>query len=218
MINPTVFWLGFSLSMIIIAIIGILSVRFYNTRLSRIDDELNAIKVMLSEIPKETSLQEYMFSHDQRLCSIGEKLDTHPDPDLLRWYIHEHTEQLGTIISMIEDGCKTGLTKADLDNSLRVINSDLGKVLWSLRFDEVKYAERTAESGSSVAESGKARDKHIDDNSSGKVSVFQDDAKSMKAILNDSGDGYDAMLKYMQRTGKSGINALNNLDMAVRGR
>ncbi|MEN8133661.1 MAG: hypothetical protein ABFS45_26555, partial [Pseudomonadota bacterium] len=36
------------------------------------------------------------------------------------------------------------VTKADLENSLRITNDSLKKVLWSLRFDESRFAESTA--------------------------------------------------------------------------
>ena len=73
-----------------------------------------------------------IYSQDQRLRTIGEKLDTHPDPALLQQYIQEHTQQLSTILSMLgEEG---------IENSLWVTNNSLEKVLWSLRFDEGKYA------------------------------------------------------------------------------
>jgi hypothetical protein len=66
---------------------------------------------MLSEMPKELSLQEYMFSHDQQLRGIGEKLDTHPDPALLQQYVEEHTQHLRTIISLLGEGSETRGTR-----------------------------------------------------------------------------------------------------------
>ena len=194
-------------------VIGIawVMVRIYSSRLSRIDEELRAITVMLSEMPKETSLQDYMFSQDQRLRSIGEKLDTHPDPALPQLYIHEHTQLMRTILSMIGEGSKAKLTKADLDSSLRVTNDSLEKVLWSLHFDEDRYAEITAATGNRSAESVKEKVKN-NYKYGEKDREALEDTKFMKAILKNNDDSYDAINKYMQLTGKSGSNALHVLD------
>jgi hypothetical protein len=210
MMDSIIFLLVSSLLIMVIGI-GWVMVRRYTPRLSRIDEELRSITVMLNEMPKEISQQEYMFSQDQQLRSIGEKLDAHPDPALLQQYIHEHTQQLRTIISMIAASSKSELTKADIRNTLRVTNDSLEKVLWSLRFDEDKYAESTAATRSRFAETGKAKVEFINKQSE-KDHEALDDAKSMKAILKNSDNEYGAMLEYMKQTGKSGSNALHALD------
>ncbi|NOR41559.1 MAG: hypothetical protein GQ537_10155, partial [Gammaproteobacteria bacterium] len=184
MTNSIVLLLGASVPIIAIGIVWVM-VSFYSPRLSRIDEELHAITQMLSEMPKEMSLQEYMFSQDQNLRSIGEKLDAHPDAALLQQYIQEHTEQLNTIIHMLGESSKTGPAKADLENSLREISDSLEKVLWSLRFDEDQYAESTAETENKPEESGKAKVKSSNQNNE-KGHEALDDTKSMKAILKDN--------------------------------
>ena len=164
MLSSSVFLLGALLLIMVFSIAWLvwLLVRHYSQRLSRIDDELRAITAMLSEMPGEASLQEYMFSQDQRLLSIREKLDTHPDPALMQRYIQEHTEQLNTIIYMLGERSKTDLAKADLVDSLRITNESLEKVLWSLRFDEGKYAqENTPTIEKQFAQPGNARVKSI---------------------------------------------------------
>jgi hypothetical protein len=200
-------------SLLPITVIGIvwLMVSYYSPRLTRIDEELLTIKQMLSEMPKEMNMQEYMFSQDQHLRSIGEKLDTHPDSDLLQQYIQEHTQQLNTILYMLGEGSKTTLTKTDLENSFQITNDSLEKVLWSLRFDGGKFAESTAKTENKLAESGREQVKSINQNSE-KDRDVPDDAESMKAIMKDNDDSYDAILKYMQKTGKGGSNALHTLD------
>ena len=212
MTDSIIFLLGASLPIMVIGIAWVM-VRYYSPRLSRIDEELHAITQMLSEMPREMNLQEYMFSQDQRLRSIGEKLDAHPDSALLQQYIQEHTEQLNTIIYMLGEGSKKDLTKADLENSLRITNESLEKVLWSLRFDESKYAESTAATENKLAEPDRENVRSIDKISE-KDREVPGDAESMKAILENNDDSYDAMLKYMQQTGKDGSNALDTLDVA----
>jgi len=218
MTDSIIFLLGVSLPIMVVGIIWVM-VRFYSPRLSRIDEELHAITHMLSEMPREMNLQEYMFSQDQRLRSIGEKLDAHPDSALLQQYIQEHTEQLNTIIYMLEESSKKDFTKADLEDSLRITNESLEKVLWSLRFDESKYAESTAATENKLAEPDRENVRSIDKISE-KDREVPGDAESMKAILENNDDSYDAMLKYMQQTGKDGSNALDTLDVvrSMRGR
>jgi hypothetical protein len=213
MANSSIFWLGLSSLILVFASIGVL-VYLYTQRLSRIDEKLRTIAVTLSEIPKENSLREYMFNHDQRLRSIGEKLDTQPDPDMLQWHIEEHTEQLRTILSKLEDDSKPELTRAELVDALRPTNDSLEKVLWSLRFDESKYTESSPPTGKRCAESVNKKSNRRK-NYSENDREPEEDTESMKAILTTSNDSYNAMLEYMQRTGKSGINALHALDAAV---
>ena len=214
MADSIIFLLGASLPIMVIGIVWVM-VRYYSPRLSRIDEELHAITHMLSEMPREMNLQEYMFSQDQRLRSIGEKLDAHPDSDLLQQYIQEHTEQLNTIIYMLGESSKKDFTKADLEDSLRITNESLEKVLWSLRFDGDKYAESTAATENKLAEPGREKVKSINKYSEIGLEV-PGDAESMKAILEDNDDSYVAMLKFMQQTGEGGSNALHALDTAKR--
>lgn len=211
--NSSILWMGVSSLIVVIGIAWIL-IRLYKSRLSRIDEELQAITVMLSQLPRETRLQEYMFSQDQRLRTIEEKLNSPTEPDVHEWHLQENSQQLHTIISMLEDDRKTALTRTDLDNSLQAAHDPLKKVLWSLRFDEDKYSESTATSKIKSAESDKERIESID-KFSGNEREANNATKAMKSIINKTDDDYHAMLKYMQRTGKSGINALQALDMAV---
>jgi hypothetical protein len=193
MMDSIIFLPGLAILIMVIGIIWVM-VHRYRSRLSRIDEELRTITVRLSEMPKETSLQEYMFAQDQRLRSIGEKLDTHPDTALQQHYIQEHSQQLSTIISMLAEGSKSELTKADLNNSLQVTNDSLEKALWSLRFDEDKYAESTAATASEFAESGKAT---VNVTNKRSENDYKDpaNAKTMKAILKINDDRYEAILK-----------------------
>jgi hypothetical protein len=186
--------------------------RRYSQRLSRIDEELRAITVLLSETTKETSLKAYMFAQDQRLRDIGEQLITHPDTDMLQQYMQDQTTQILAVISTLDEGRKSGVTKADLEISLRMINELLERVLWSLRFDEDKYVEST-DTNRGIPEKQGKRNINIDTKSE-KVSKDKDDDISMKSILNDSDDNYGAMLKYMQKSGKSGTEALHALEVA----
>lgn len=210
MTDSIIFLLGSSLPILVIGIVWIM-VHYYSPRLSRIDEELHAISVMLSEMPNEMSLQEYMFSQDQRLRSITERLDAHSDPALLQQQIQELTQQLRQIVSVLEETGRTELTRADIEDSLRVTNDSLEKVLWSMRFDEDKYLESTANAVNASPVSGNAKVDHLVKHRK-KDREAPYDAKSMRAILNDSDDRYDAMLKYMKQTGESGSNALQALD------
>lgn len=186
--------------------------RRYSQRLSRIDDGLREITIMLNEVPKETGLKEYMFAQDQQLHAIGEQLNTHPDTDLLQQYMQDQTTQILAVISTLDEGRKSGVTKADLEITLRVTNELLERVLWSLRFDEDKYVVNTDTNRDRPEEQGK---KNINiDMKSAEAGKDKDDHISMNSILNDSDDSYDAMLKYMHKSGKSGAEALQALDAA----
>jgi hypothetical protein len=213
--NLTVVMLGSAFLILLAGIIWVMA-RIYNTRLSRIDEELQAITVMLREMPKETSLKEYMFAHDQRLRAIGEQLGARPDTDLLQQYMQDQTTQMLAIISTLEDGSKTGVTKADLEITFRVINELLERVLWSLRFDEDKYSENAETNNDSSGVRGKNNINGIDRQiASG---CKDQDDESMKSILNESDNSYGAILKYMQQTGKSGTEALYALETATGSR
>jgi len=200
-----------ALFLILLTGIAWVTVRTYSQRLSRIDNELRSITEMLSETPKETSLKDYMFAQDQRLRSIGEKLDSHPDTDVLQQYIQDQANQIIAVISTHDDSSKS-ITKADLEITLQVTNDLLERVLWSLRFDEDKYADRT-EANKSI--SNNQGNKNISkSNAHSEIRQEITDKVSMKNILENCDDGYDAMLKYMQQSGKSGVEAQQALKSA----
>ena len=199
--------------MIPIIAIGIVWViaRLSSPRLLRIDEELRAITVMLSEMPKEGSLKDYMFAQDQRLQGIGDKLGTSPDTDELHQYIQDQANQIIAVISTHDDPSKS-ITKADLEVTLQVTNDLLERVLWSLRFDEDKYVDRT-EANKSI--SNKQGNKNTSkSNAHSEIRKEITDKVSMKNILENCDDGYDAILKYMQQTGKSGVEAQQALKTA----
>ena len=208
--NLTVAVLG-ALFLILLTGIAWVTVRTYSLRLSRIDNELRSITEMLSETPKETSLKGYMFAQDQRLRSIGDKLDSHPDTDVLQQYIQDQANQIIAVISTHDDSSKS-ITKADLEITLQVTNDLLERVLWSLRFDEDKYLDRT-EANKSV--SNKQGNKNTrKSNAPSEIRKEITDKVSMENILENCDDGYDAMLKYMQQSGKSGVEAQQALKSA----
>ena len=214
--NLTVVMLGSVFLVLLAAIIWVMA-RGYNNRLTRIEKELQAITVVLREMPKETSLKEYMFAQDQRLRAIGEQLDAHPDADLLQQYMQDQTTQLLAIISTLDEGGESGITKADLEISLRVINELLERVLWSLRFDEDKYSESAEKNSGSASGRGEKNITRME-RQRAKGSEDEDDDDSMKSILDESDDSYGAILKYMQQTGRSGAEALHALETAVGSR
>ena len=180
-------------------------VRIYGLRLSRIDEELRTIIVTLNESPKETDLKEYMFAQDQRLLGIGNKLDAYADTDVLQQYIQDQANQVIAFISTHSDDGKSRITKDDLKNTLQVTNELLERVLWSLRFDEDKYVDQT-EANKSI--SNNQDNKNISkSNAHSEIRKEITDKVSMKNILEKCDNGYDAMLKYMQQSGKSGVEA-----------
>jgi len=210
-VNITVAVLS-SLFLILIAGIVWVTVLIYSRRLSRIDDELREIKVMLSEIPKEAGLKEYMFAQDQQLRGIVEKLDTHPDSDVLQQYIHDQANQIIAVISTPDANRKSGVTKSDLEISLRVTNELLERILWSLRFDEDKYVDRT-EANKSI--SNNQDNKNISkSNAHSEIRKDVNDKASMKDILESCDNDYDAMIEYMKQSDKSGIEAQQALKAA----
>jgi len=123
----------------------------------------------------------------------------------------EFAQQLRKITSLLEESSKTGLTRADIEDSSQVINDSLEKVLWQMRFDEDKYAESIVRTGNGTVKSGNAKVNNIYRQRKNDQKV-SDDTKSMKAILKNDDDDYDSIVKYMLQTGKSGINALHVLD------
>jgi len=209
--NSIIVTLALSLPIIIIGIVWVM-VRIYSSRLSRIEEELRAITVMLSDMPNETSLKDYMFAQDQRLQGIGEKLDTYPATDELQQYIQDQANQIIAVISTHDENKKSVISRADLEISLQVTNDLLERVLWSLRFDEDKYKDRT-EANTSISrnQGNESTRKPIAQN---EFRQKINDNVSMKDILVDSDDGYDAMLKYMQQSGKSGVEAQQALKAA----
>lgn len=186
--------------------------RHYSQRLSRVDEELQAIKVMLSEMPKEDSIKDYMFAQDQLLRDIVEKLGTHTETDVLQQYIQDQANQIIATISTHDESRKSGITRADLETSLQRTNELLERVLWSLRFDEDKYAENTEIIADRPGKQGKT-DSGMDAQGT-KAGNDGDDNVSIQSILDDSDDSYSAMLHYMEKSGKSGVEALHALKTA----
>jgi hypothetical protein len=184
----------------------------YSQRLSRIDEVLRDITALLSEMPKENSIKDYMFAQDQRLCDVREKLDTYSSTNELQQYIQDQANQIIAIISTHDETRNEVITKADLEVSLQITNELLEKVLWSLRFDENKFVEDAETNKGSFEGQG---EKNITiDTKIANVSKNMDDRISIKHILDDSNNSYGAMLKYMQQTGKSGIDVLQELETA----
>lgn len=201
-------------SFIIILLTGTVWIifRIYSKRLSRMNEELQDIKVMLNELPKNTSLEEYMFAQDQRLSDIGEKLDAHTDTEWLQQYIKDQANQIIAVISTHDEPRNIGVTRVEHEKSLQITNGLLERVLWSLRFDEEKYVENTDKYRDRLGKKGK---KNINkDTNSANAGKDKDDNISMKSIMTDSDDSYGAMLNYMQQTGKSGTEALHALESA----
>ena len=201
-----------SLFLILIAGIVWVTIQIYSRRLSRIDGGLREMKVMLSEIPKEAGLKEYMFAQDQQLRGIVEKLDTHPDSDVLQQYIHDQANQIIAVISTRDADRKSGVTKSDLETSLRVTNELLERILWSLRFDEDKYVDRT-KANKSISNNQDNKN-IIKSNAQSEICKDVNDKVSMKNILEYCDDDYDAMIEYMKLSDKSGIEAQQALNAA----
>jgi hypothetical protein len=206
-----IIFLASSLPIIVIGIVWIIA-RAYSLRLSRIDEELRAITVMLSEISKETTLKEYIFAQDQRLRGIGDKLDTYPDTDMLQQCIQDQANQVIAFVSTHSEDSKSRITKEDLKISLQVTNELLERVLWSLRFDEDKYVEHTEENNNISKDQDKIMISKL--NPQREIRKDIDNNVSMGAILEGGDDDYDAMLKYMQQSGKSGVEAQQALKAA----
>jgi hypothetical protein len=200
-----------SLFLILISGIAWVIVRINSRRLSRIDDELRAIKVILSEMPNDDGLKEYMFAQDQQLRGIVEKLDTQPSSDVLHQYIHDQANQIIAIISTHDEDRESRVTKTDLEISLRVTNKLLEKVLWSLRFDEDKYVESNEVNTNGPEYQGRKNITRMDTQNTNDCDNL-DDKVSMKKILEKSDDSYSALLKFMDKSGKSGTEALHALE------
>lgn len=200
-----------SLFLILISGIAWVIIRIHSRRLSRIDDELRAIKVILSGMPNDGGLKEYMFAQDQQLRGIVEKLDTQPSSDVLHQSIHDQANQIIAIISTHDEDGKSRVTKTDLEISLRVTNELLEKVLWSLRFDEDKYVESNEANTNGSDYQGRKNITRMETQNTNDCDNL-DDKVSMKSILEKSEDGYNAILKYMDKTGKSGTEALHALE------
>ena len=204
--NSSMILLLAPLLLIIVSVFALVMIR----RLSRIDEELRQITAAISEMPKETSIREYMYAQDNRLCDIREKLDMYSGTDVLQHFIQDQANQIIAVISTQEESRKSGITRADLEVSLQMTNQLLEKVLWSLRFDEEKYVkdantnkDRTRQEGTQNFNTDTKRTKPSKD---------EDDDISMKSILDENNDSYSAMLKYMQKSGKSGTDALQALE------
>ena len=180
-------------------------------RMSLINDELRTIKVMLHEMPKEISVRDYFFAQDQRLLEIREKLDSNLVTDVLQQYIQDQANQIIAVISTHDEARKSGVTKADLEVSMQMTNQLLEKVLWSLRFDQDKYLEELDRTDRDSTEKQGGEKTKIDTKNY-KAGKDKEDDISMKSILNDSTDRYHAILTYMQKTGESGVEALQAME------
>lgn len=202
--SSAILLLGTSL-LIMISGFAWVMLRRYSQRLSRIDEELREITVLLREMPKENSIKDYMFAQDQRLCDIREKLDTYSDTDVLQQHIQDQANQVIAFISTHSDDSKSRITKDDLKISLQVTNGLLERVLWSLRFDEDKYVEHTEENKNISKDQGKIIISEL--NPQREIRKDIDNNVSMGAILEGGDDDYDAMIKYMQQSGKSVVEA-----------
>ena len=104
------------------------------------------------------------------------------------------------------------ISRADLEISLQVTNDLLERVLWSLRFDEDKYEDRTEANKSISRDQGNKNIREPVAHSEFRKEI--NGKVSMEDILENSDDGYDAMLKYMQQSGKSGVEAQQALKSA----
>jgi hypothetical protein len=180
-------------------------------RMSLINEALQTITVMLNEMPKEISVRDYFYAQDRQLFDIREKLAAYPVTDELQQYIEDQANQIIAVITTHDEARKSGVTKTDLEVSMQMTNQLLEKVLWSLRFDQDKYLEETDRTDRDSSGS-EGDEKTKIDTKNNKASEDKDDAISMKSILNDSTDSYDAMLTYMQKTGESGVEALQALE------
>ena len=209
--SSDIFLLATSL-LVFVSVFALIMLRRYSQRLTRIDEELREITTMLSQMPKENSIRDYMFAQDQRLVEIRKKLESYPGTDVLQQYIQDQANQIIAIISTQEESRSSVVTRADLEVSLQLTNELLEKVLWSLRFDVDKYDEDTDTSRDSPE---KQPQKNINTATKhAKVGKAMDDQISMKSILEENSDSYGAMLKYMQLSGKSGTEALQALEAA----
>jgi hypothetical protein len=197
-----------ALLLIIVSVFTLVMIRHF----SRIEDELRQITATLSEMPKEISIRDYMYAQDNRLCDIREKLDTYSGSDVLQHFIQDQANQIIAVITTQEESRKSGITKVDLEVSLQMTNRLLEKVLWSLRFDEEKYVKDATTNKDRAGHEG--TNNFNTDTKSTKPSKDKDDDISMKSILDESNDSYGAMLKYMQKFGKSGTDALQALKSA----
>jgi len=203
--------LGSVLLVLLASVIWVFAWRV-NKRVTHIDNELRKITVMLSGIPNDSSLKEYMFSHDQRLLGIDEKISAFPDSEELQQYIRDQANQVIAFLSTPSEDRNNRITKKDVELSLQATNRLIERVLWALRFDEEKYTEQTASNVTTPIDQatkniGKSTE-HKDDHKE------TDDSVSIGALLESEGDDYNAMLKYMQLSGKGGVEAQHALKQA----
>jgi hypothetical protein len=192
--------------------------RRHSRRLSRIDEELSAISALLSKMPREDRIKNYMLPQHQLARAIMEKLESLADTEVLKQYIQDQANHIITIIATHDESRKIAATKAQLERSLRTTNGVLERLLWALRFDEETY---TKDAGAHIDNQEESENRHANRATIGAVaSDNHDDVDAMKSILgedNNGDDDYSAMLKYMQQSGKSGSEALQLLE-ATRGK
>jgi phosphoglycerate-specific signal transduction histidine kinase len=77
-------------------------------RLSRIDEELRTITLLLNDVPKEISIRDYFYAQDRRLFDIREKLDTYSSNEVLQQYIRDQANQIIAFITTHDDSRKSG--------------------------------------------------------------------------------------------------------------
>lgn len=208
--SSVIFVLATALFIMVSAFLWVMLHR-YGKRLSRIDQQLRDISVMLGETPKETSLKEYMFAQDQQLRGIADKLDSSPDTDILQQCIQDQANQVVAFISTHSEDSNSRITKEDLNVSLQSTHELLERVLWSLRFDEGKYSDCAVENTNTTKDKDEKNASKL--NTQRAISNNKDDV-SIESFLENSDDDYGAMLKYMQHSGKSGVEAQQALKAA----
>lgn len=211
--NTTIVMLALLFIVLLASLIWI-SNRLSTALQKRIYEELQEINVLLSKMPTENRLKEYMFAQDQRLLSIRENQFSKPDAHGLQQHIQDQANQIIAVIATHDEGKRPSITKELLENTSKVTNQLLERVLWSLRFDEDKYVESTGQNNTS-AHSKREKNKGRSNKQMGRDHEGEGDNASMETVLkNCEDDGYAAMLKYMQQSGKSGIEALHALEKA----
>jgi hypothetical protein len=215
--NSSVIFVLATALIIIVSVFLWVMLHRYGKHLSRIDKELHDILVMLGETPKETSLKEYMFAQDQQLRGIADKLKSSYDTDILQQCIQDQANQVIAFISTHSEDSNSRITSEDLKVSLQSTHELLERVLWSLRFDEDKYLECAVKNTNTSKDKDKKNASKL--NTQSAISNNKDNV-SIESFLENSDDDYGAMLKYMQHSGKSGVEAQQALKAAkvMRGR
>ena len=203
-----------SLSVVLIAIAAFMIGRFVNSRLTSLKNEQHAMLVMLNELPKQDSMQEYIFALDQQLRVIKEKLDTQSDMEMMQQYIQDQVNQVIAVVSTYDGDRRATISKEDLENATSTTNKLLERVLWSLRFDEAKFLENRETNKRQSCSIGEMHPERPKKTKAG-VPEEQGGIASMQRASGDNDDhGYSEMLSYMKKSGKGGVEALRALEKA----